>query len=71
MIFLETYPPDVSVGDFFVLMVFFGGIFLLYSFRNIPIIGKIWYVVKVFFIVLLVTLAANFAKDEIKKWWDK
>jgi hypothetical protein len=43
---------------------------LLYLLRNTnPLFKKMWYVVRMFFIVLLVTLFANFAKDRIKEWW--
>jgi hypothetical protein len=48
------------------------GIFigLLYLLRNVhPVFGKIWFVVRWFFIILLATLTINYAKDKIKEWW--
>lgn len=66
MNFLTTYPPDISIGEGIAMILFFTGIYLLYAFREIPIIGKIWYVVKIFFTVLLVTLLLGFVKDKVK-----
>jgi hypothetical protein len=47
-------------------------ILALYLLRNTnPAFKKIWYFVRMFFIVLLLTLGANYAKDKIKDWWSK
>jgi hypothetical protein len=43
---------------------------LLYLLRNVhPVLGKIWFVARWFFIILLATLTINYAKDKIKEWW--
>ena len=47
-----------------------GVIGLLYLLRNVhPAFGKIWFVVKWFFIILIATLTINYAKDKVKEWW--
>jgi hypothetical protein len=51
--------------------LFWGGFLLLYLLRKLPIFNVLWYVVKWFFVMLFVVLFADFAKGEIKKWWDK
>jgi hypothetical protein len=71
MKFLESYPPITSSTDVFFLVLFWGGVLLLYLLRELPIFNILWYVVKWFFITLLVVLGVNFAKGEVKKWWDK
>jgi hypothetical protein len=71
MKFLESYPPITSSTDVFFLVLFWGGVLLLYLLRKLPIFNVLWYVVKWFFITLLVVLGVNFAKGEVKKWWDK
>jgi hypothetical protein len=50
-------------------LVIVGVIFLLYILRNTPL-GFLWKITKLFFIILLLTLFANYAKGEIKKWWE-
>jgi len=53
-------------------LIAWGIIFVLYLLRNThPIFGGIWYVIKWFFIILLATLFANYAKDKVKEWWSK
>lgn len=53
-----------------VLMI--GVIFVLYLLRNVhPIFYGIWRIIQVFFVVLFATLLANYAKKEIKEWWNK
>jgi len=71
MNFLESYPPITSPTDVFFLVLFWGGFLLLYLLRKLPIFNVLWYVVKWFFVMLFVVLFADFAKGEIKKWWDK
>ena len=41
-----------------------------YIVRNTPF-GFLWKYTKIFFTVLLVILAANFVKKEVKEWWNK
>jgi hypothetical protein len=33
--------------------------------------GFIWKFLRMFFIILFVTLGTNYAKKEIKEWWNK
>ena len=47
-------------------------IFVLYLLRNTnPIFYGIWRIIRLFGIVLFVTLFANYAKKEVKEWWNK
>ena len=41
-----------------------------YITRN-TFLGFLWRYMKIFFIVLLVTLGANYAKGKVKDWWNK
>ena len=63
-------PTDPIIIQFYVV-IFFVIMFLLWLFRNVPIIGSIWKIVSIFFTVLFLTLFFNFAKKEIKSWWEK
>ena len=63
-------PTDPIIIQFYVV-IFFVIMFLLWLFRNVPIIGSIWKIVSIFFTVLFLTLFFNFAKKEIKAWWEK
>lgn len=42
----------------------------LYALKNTPL-GFLWKIYKWFWVVLFITLLANYAKDEIKKWLSK
>jgi flagellar motor component MotA len=44
-------------------------IFLFYILKDTPL-GFLWRITRLFFIILFATLFANYAKDEIKKWWN-
>jgi len=62
-----TYEQEQTINSLIIL----GVIFLLFLLRNVhPIFKGIWFIVKWFFIVLLATLFASYAKDSIKKWWN-
>jgi len=63
-------PTDPIIIQFYVV-IFFVIMFLLWLFRKLPIIGSIWKIVSIFFTVLFLTLFFNFAKKEIKAWWEK
>jgi hypothetical protein len=53
-------------------VLFLAAIFVLYLLRNVhPIFYIIWRVISLFFIILFITLLANYAKKEIKDWWSK
>lgn len=61
---------DLTVGDLVLQFVVWGSILLIYLLRNTFILCKVlWQPIRIFLIVLLVTLFANYAKDSIKKWW--
>ena len=63
---------DLTVGDVAIQVIVWGSILLIYLLRNVFILFKVlWYPIRLFLIVLLVTLFANYAKDGIKKWWSK
>jgi hypothetical protein len=62
-------PTDPIIIQFYVVL-FFVIMFLLWLFRSLPIIGSIWKIVSIFFTVLFLTLFFNYAKKEIKIWWD-
>ncbi len=42
-----------------------------YILRAIPPFKQIWWLYKWFFIMFFLVLAANYAKKEIKEWWEK
>lgn len=49
-----------------------GLILLLYLIRNQhPILKQLWKYVRLFLIILLVTLSANFIKKQLKSWWNE
>jgi hypothetical protein len=43
---------------------------VLYLLRNTPL-GFLWKLYKGFWAILFITLFANYAKKEIKEWWEK
>jgi len=53
-------------------VLFLVAIFVIYLLRNTnPIFYAIWRIIRLFGIVLFATLFANYAKKEIKEWWNK
>lgn len=62
---------DLTLGPLCWLYIVIGGVWWLRHYRHHPIIGPIYRVVELFFIVLFATLFANYAKKEIKEWWNK
>jgi len=63
-----TYEQQNQITGLIVILVFF----CLYLLRNInPFFKGLWRIISIFFIVLFVTLSANYAKDKIKDWWNK
>jgi hypothetical protein len=63
---------DLTVGDVVTQIVVWGSILVIFLLRNKFALCKVlWYGIKMFFIILLVTLFANYAKDSIKKWWSE
>jgi hypothetical protein len=66
----ETTEP-IMMSTFCLLYVIIGGFWWLSKHKDHPIIGPIYHVIKLFFIVLFSTLMIGFAKKEIKEWWNK
>lgn len=60
LFFLETYN-----------WFFIGIIIISYIFRSIFPFSSIWWCFKWFISILLLTLTFNFAKKNIKTWWEK
>ena len=50
---------------------FIGIIIISYIFRSIFPFSSIWWCFKWFISILLLTLTFNFAKKNIKTWWEK
>jgi len=61
-----TYEQTEQLQGLLVIVV----IFVIYLLRNTPL-GFLWKILRLFLIVLFVTLFANYAKKEIKEWWNK
>ena len=63
---------DLTVGDVVLQIIVWGSILLIYLLRNVFILCKVlWQPIRLFLIMLLVVLFANYAKDSIKKWWNE
>lgn len=71
MILLEIGVTPTKSSDVMVWILLALVTFLLYIFRNNLIIGPIWRLYKMFWLMLCIILFANFAKKEIKAWWNK
>jgi hypothetical protein len=65
------YEHTLTSGQVAMLFLAFIITLLAYLLKDIPVIGKAWYVIKIFWIVVFGTLLFNFAKKEIKEWWYK
>ena len=61
----------LTLGTFCGLYLVIAGVWWLRKNQNHPIIGPIYYIVKMFFIVLFATLMAGYIKKEVKEWWKK
>lgn len=77
----DTTPPKndipregswsmMSSHDHFVVICFFIFIIIAFLLRNTPL-GFLWRWIKIFFIVMIVTLFADNIKKGIKEWWNK
>ena len=70
-LYLEPNPyNDLSPHDMFILICTAGVILILFLLRNTPL-GFLWKCVKIFFVVLILTLFADKIKNDIKAWWNK
>ncbi len=69
---LEIGVTPMSTRDIIFWIIFIPSMVLLYQLRNKNETFKaIWKIVSTFFIVLFAILFANYAKKEIKNWWNK
>jgi hypothetical protein len=63
----STFTSDELNG--LLLLIVIGVLYLL---RNTNAFFRVlWKIIATFFIVLFATLMANYAKKEIKEWWNK
>jgi len=69
--YLLMYEHTLTFGQAMVGVIFFLICFIAYILRDVPGLGGFWYVIKIFLFVVFGTLLANFAKKEIKEWWNK
>jgi hypothetical protein len=56
-----------DVQSWIVLLI----MFFIYLKRHQKPYDKLWYIIKMFFIILFATLMANYAKKSLKEWWRK
>lgn len=61
------YPISEQIFIVVILAIITIGLWFL---RNTPL-GFLWKIYKWFWIILFVTLFVNYAKKEIKDWWNK
>jgi len=69
--YLLMYEHTLTLGQVGILVLAFAITFLAYLFKDVPVLGKAWYVIKIFWIVVFGTLLFNFAKKNIKEWWNE
>jgi len=69
--YLLMYEHTLTFGQSMVLLLAFAITFVAYLLKDVPGLGGIWYVIKIFWIVIFGTLLFNFAKKNIKEWWNK
>lgn len=60
---------DVTLVDFSIMYMVFGGYFWLSQHKNHPIIGPIYRTINFILIALFIFFAINYAKKSIKDWW--
>jgi hypothetical protein len=69
---LEAFPPIIPVSSVIFNIIFWGLVYIIYRNRNkSKDMAGLWRIISVFFVVLLATLGANYAKKSIKDWWSK
>jgi hypothetical protein len=67
---LLTQWTQQDIQALIIVMILLGIHFVLRLFKDTPLhfLYRGW---CMFWLILFATLAINFAKDELKKWWDK
>ena len=70
MILLEVGVTPVKMESVFFIIFIIILTLVLRSFSNKPLIAPIWRAYKTFWLMLCIILFANFAKKEIKSWWN-
>lgn len=69
---LEAYPMIIPMKSIIVNIIFWGLVYVLYKNKSkSKETAGLWRLVSTFLAVLLATLGANYAKKEIKEWWNK
>ena len=58
-------------GNDILAYIFLVATFIIYRNRHQKPYDKLWYIIKMFFIVAFATLMANYAKKSLKEWWKK
>jgi hypothetical protein len=66
-ILIESYPPQISPIGIFDNIIFWGETFLIYTFREYPVVKPIWKAYKLLLFILLAILVINFIKEQ----WNK
>lgn len=61
----------ITLGTLCFLYIVIGGWWWLRKHQDNPIIGPIYNLVNMFFMVLFAILMLGFIKKEIKEWWNK
>jgi hypothetical protein len=68
----EAFPPTLPMSSVLLNVIFWGTLYIIYCNRTKSRgIAGLWRIISMFFIVLLATLGANYAKKSIKAWWSK
>ena len=65
----EATTDPITLSTFCVLYIMGGGYWWLRKYKHHPIIGPVYTVVNLFFMVLFAILMGNYIKKEIKEWW--
>jgi predicted branched-subunit amino acid permease len=59
-------PKDQSLAYFLLIVV--SGVFLL---RKLPVVDVIWSVLKMIIVGIFAAIFVDYAKKEVKEWWNK
>lgn len=69
--YLLMYEHTMTSGQASMLFLVGAVTLTAYLLKEIPVIGKAWMVIKLFWIMVFGSLFLNYAKKEIKTWWNK